>query len=44
VCGFKCRRNEGFFLCTKEAKNFADLGRAGLTAAGPEQQKFLRRF
>jgi hypothetical protein len=28
----------------KKQKNFAQLGRAGFTALGPEAQKFLRRF
>jgi hypothetical protein len=28
----------------KVQKNFVDLGRAGFTAAGPVEQKFLRRF
>jgi hypothetical protein len=28
----------------KKQKNFVNLGRAGFAAAGPEEQKFLRRF
>jgi hypothetical protein len=28
----------------KKQKNFINLGRAGFTATGPEERKFLRRF
>jgi hypothetical protein len=32
------------FVNKKKQKNFAHLGRAGFTATGPKEQKFLRRF
>jgi hypothetical protein len=32
------------FVNKKKQKNFVHLGRAGFTATGPEEQKFLRRF
>jgi hypothetical protein len=37
-------RKKGFFLGTKEAKNFVALGSCGFSASGPEQKKFLRDF
>jgi hypothetical protein len=32
------------FVNKKKRKNFVNLGRAGVSATGPEEQKFLRRF
>jgi 8-oxo-dGTP diphosphatase len=32
------------YLRKREQKNVVNLGRAGFNAAGPEEQKFLRRF
>jgi hypothetical protein len=38
------RRGRLLFVNKKKQKNFVNLGRAGDTATGPGEQKFLRRF
>src|ERR1700733_9439187 len=46
VVGRKVREEKGkrFFFEKKKQKTFINLGRAGFTALGPAQKKFLRRF
>jgi hypothetical protein len=38
------RRGRLLFVNKKKQKNFFTLGRAGDTATGPVEKKFLRRF